>query len=267
VLSRQIEGVRVFVRLGADMEQTWRGEPVLHLAAMTGDAQIAGYLLQQGVDPNQLDSRGFTALHIAAMRGARVLANTLLGHGADPQIVTQPPPDPKRVPAIVHPVSDPEASPPQTEFDSSMPEYTAAMRRDAAGKTAMEMWNDASFHPLEYAEVSGTTLDHKSLFHWFVMLETTEPDPQPLPDAVMTEATGEIHPGTGKRLKLSHVPPVHRYRASREEVVRCLSRATVSGVDISASVLRRKLIEHVGDSQWVSFFQFSAVVLGSVAAM
>jgi len=267
ILSKQIEGVRVFVSLGCDMRQRWRGEPLLHLAAMVGDGQIAGYLLQQGADPDELDARGFTALHIAAMRGSRVLANVLLGHGADPHILTAPPepndekPDAPRVNGTADGVSGASDPPPPA---AEAERRVEAMRRDVAGKTAMEIFNDATMHPLEYAQVCGVTLDHKSLFHWFVGLSTAEPDPDPLPDSVMESAPA---PPADRRDREVRVPPMHRYRASREEVTRELAAATVGGIEVPGALLNRKLLAHVGDAAWVTYYQFSSVVLGCVAAL
>jgi hypothetical protein len=217
VLTKQLEGVRVMVKYGADLTQRWRGSPLLHLSVMAGSAELVAYLLCQGADPDEKDENGLTPLHIAAMRGSRIIANTLLHHGADKSITD-----------------------------------------DATERTAAEMWNDTALHPLEYAQFAGVTLDHKSLFHWFISLDTLKLDECPSEDSGAEEGCATSAPS---------VPSRCRYQVDREEAYRKLVAASVVGIYAQPSTVARRLREMVGDRGWVTFGEFSAAVLHFAAAV
>lgn len=58
------------------------GRTALHLAAETGDAGIAGALLDAGADPAERDDEGYAPLHTAAGRGNEGVVAALLAGGA-----------------------------------------------------------------------------------------------------------------------------------------------------------------------------------------
>ncbi|MFE7355011.1 ankyrin repeat domain-containing protein [Streptomyces sp. NPDC057543] len=59
------------------------GRSPLHYAALEGDLQEITHLLEQGVDPNIPDKKGFTALHFAAQQWQVQAAEMLLNGGAE----------------------------------------------------------------------------------------------------------------------------------------------------------------------------------------
>ncbi|XP_078572774.1 uncharacterized protein LOC144859761 isoform X2 [Branchiostoma floridae x Branchiostoma japonicum] len=67
---------------GHVMKRNVRGETLLHLAAIKGDAETVLQLLQEGVDPNVRDNAGWTPLHEASNHGHTRVAEVLLDHGA-----------------------------------------------------------------------------------------------------------------------------------------------------------------------------------------
>jgi uncharacterized protein len=58
----------------------------LYLAARTNDVKLAQSLIEQKVDINQKDERGYTALILATYNQSSDVAELLLKHGADPEI-------------------------------------------------------------------------------------------------------------------------------------------------------------------------------------
>ena len=83
VAGRRLDVVVLLLRLGADIEKPWRGQRPLHLAVHAGSAELVGFLVQQGCDPDAAeDAHGHTALHLAALRGCRPIAAALLRNGA-----------------------------------------------------------------------------------------------------------------------------------------------------------------------------------------
>lgn len=56
----------------------------LHIAAKTGNLQLAEILLEKGASPNGKDDLGDTPLHVAAGQDNSRIVGLLLSHGADP---------------------------------------------------------------------------------------------------------------------------------------------------------------------------------------
>jgi hypothetical protein len=137
---------------------------------------------------------------------------------------------------------------------------------DATERTAAEMWNDTALHPLEYAQFAGVTLDHKSLFHWFVSMDTLKLDECPPEDSIMLDRSIEEE---GCATDVQSVPSRCRYLVGREEAYRKLATASVVGINAQPSAVARRLRELVGDrgSAWVTFDEFSAAVLHFAAAV
>ena len=67
--------------------------PPLHQAVLMGDTQKVSALLQQGDNPNTIDSNGFAAIHFAALtslgKGAKMI-KALISAGANPNTKQQP---------------------------------------------------------------------------------------------------------------------------------------------------------------------------------
>lgn len=57
--------------------------PLLSIAIMRGEVEIARHLLEAGADPNARDERGYTPLSYAALSDAPALVELLLARGAD----------------------------------------------------------------------------------------------------------------------------------------------------------------------------------------
>jgi len=60
------------------------GETPLHLAVRLGNHEAAVALIRSGMDVTVPDALGMTPLHWAALKGYEGLAKALLAHGADP---------------------------------------------------------------------------------------------------------------------------------------------------------------------------------------
>lgn len=84
--------VKIYVRLGADVNQTYQSEykapaySVLHYAVMSGNDELVNFLLDSGADPN-IEARFFrvgTPLLEAIRRGDKAILRDLLDSGADP---------------------------------------------------------------------------------------------------------------------------------------------------------------------------------------
>ena len=59
------------------------GDTMLHLAAQTGDEQMALVLVQNGADVDARNSDGETAIEVAAGQGSAAVMRTLLRKGAE----------------------------------------------------------------------------------------------------------------------------------------------------------------------------------------
>ena len=59
------------------------GASALHLAAGSGDEQLAGLLLSRAADGNAQDQSGATPLHVATLAGQATIVSILLRHAAD----------------------------------------------------------------------------------------------------------------------------------------------------------------------------------------
>jgi ankyrin len=79
-----LESARLLVAAGANVNDAdaW-GVTATTMAAHSGFADVAAFLLEKGADPN-LASPGFTALHAAIMRRDEDMVRSLLAGGADP---------------------------------------------------------------------------------------------------------------------------------------------------------------------------------------
>jgi len=80
--------VRQLVGTGADPGAPCAcaaAETPLWSATLAGSADVVGFLLEAGADPDAAASAGVTPLHVAAMRGRDDLARLLLAAGADPR--------------------------------------------------------------------------------------------------------------------------------------------------------------------------------------
>ena len=78
-----VDTARVLVDAGADVnDRAAAGTSTLTIAAHSGHAPLAIYLLEQGANPNATEA-GYTALHAAVLRGEVKLVGALLEHGAD----------------------------------------------------------------------------------------------------------------------------------------------------------------------------------------
>ncbi|MGI5817284.1 MAG: ankyrin repeat domain-containing protein [Armatimonadota bacterium] len=69
-----------------DPERTISNYTALHLAARDNSAEVAAVLLEAGADPNARDSRGRTPLHMAAMNNSADAARVALTYGAEPNL-------------------------------------------------------------------------------------------------------------------------------------------------------------------------------------
>ncbi|KAM6934012.1 BRCA1-associated RING domain protein 1 [Xenentodon cancila] len=66
----------------AVMKKNHKGETPLHLAAIKGDVEAIGELLDQGADPNLKDNAGWTPLHEACNLGHLAAVEVLVSRGA-----------------------------------------------------------------------------------------------------------------------------------------------------------------------------------------
>lgn len=66
----------------AVMKRNHKGETLLHIAAIKGDAEAVGELLDQGADPNLKDNAGWTPLHEACNLGHLTVVEILVSRGA-----------------------------------------------------------------------------------------------------------------------------------------------------------------------------------------
>jgi ankyrin repeat protein len=79
-----LASARMLVNAGADVNDAdARGVSTTVLAAHSGFAELAEFLLDEGADPNAAGA-GFSALHVAIMHRDEDLGRVLLAHGADP---------------------------------------------------------------------------------------------------------------------------------------------------------------------------------------
>ena len=84
-----LSSAKLLVAAGADVnDQPPYGTSVTVVAAHSGHADVAAFLLEQGADPNA-DDAGYTALHAAILHKDATLVRALLDHGADPYAVVQ----------------------------------------------------------------------------------------------------------------------------------------------------------------------------------
>ena len=79
-----LASAKLLVAAGADVnDQPPYGTSATVVAAHSGHADVAAFLLEQGADPNAADA-GYTALHAAILHKNATLVRALLDHGADP---------------------------------------------------------------------------------------------------------------------------------------------------------------------------------------
>ncbi len=79
-----LASARLLVAAGADVnDRAPYGTSATVVAAHSGHAPVAAFLLEQGADPNA-GSAGYTALHAAILHKDASLVRALLDHGADP---------------------------------------------------------------------------------------------------------------------------------------------------------------------------------------
>ena len=84
-----VDTARVLVDAGADVNDiAAAGTSALAIAAHSGHAPLAIYLLEQGADASASEA-GYTPLHAAVLRGEVRLVSALLEHGADPGAVVE----------------------------------------------------------------------------------------------------------------------------------------------------------------------------------
>ena len=84
-----LASARLLVATGADVnDQPPYGTSATVVAAHSGHADVAAFLLQQGADPNAAGA-GYTALHAAILHKDAPLVRALLDHGADPHATVQ----------------------------------------------------------------------------------------------------------------------------------------------------------------------------------
>ena len=78
-----LASAKLLVAAGADVnDRAPSGTSALVVAAHSGHGELAGFLLEKGVDPNAAGA-GYTALHAAILHKDEQLARVLLAHGAD----------------------------------------------------------------------------------------------------------------------------------------------------------------------------------------
>ncbi len=229
VLLKQLDGVALLSRLGADLNARWRGAPLLHLAVMAGSSEVCGFLVNSGVDVDERDESRYasTALHIAAQRGSRTLCYTLLRLGADKDAL------------------------------------------DSEGRTAMDTWNEAAMHPLETTYVLGVQLNHRELFHWFSGLPSFAPHYGPPTDTVMIEKIRPWLDSSAapseEQQRLTIVAKPFRYVANVSDVIECLQRVETFGVPLSKEEITQR-VQHLASQhagmQWLTFDGFCAAIFG-----
>ena len=79
-----LASAKLLVAAGADVnDQPPYGTSATVVAAHSGHAGVAAFLLEEGADPNAAGA-GYTALHAAILHKDAALARALLDHGADP---------------------------------------------------------------------------------------------------------------------------------------------------------------------------------------
>lgn len=79
-----VESARLLLDAGADLEgPAADGNAPLALAAVSGNARLAEFLLERGADPHAAGA-GYNALHAAVLRADADLLQALLAAGADP---------------------------------------------------------------------------------------------------------------------------------------------------------------------------------------
>ena len=82
-----LDSARSLIAAGANVnDASPDGASALVIAALSGHAAFAGFLLEEGADPNS-EAAGYTALHTAVLRGDLDLVKALLARGANPNAV------------------------------------------------------------------------------------------------------------------------------------------------------------------------------------
>jgi ankyrin repeat protein len=88
-VARDMNGLQKLIDSGVDVNcRNQSGETLLHVAALSGDAEVLHLLLRNRADPNSRTDDRATPLHYAASMGHMQEARELLTAGADPQAVT-----------------------------------------------------------------------------------------------------------------------------------------------------------------------------------
>jgi ankyrin repeat protein len=85
----RLEILQILLGFGADpnaVSHNLLGNTPLHAAIAGNQREAVSLLLQNGANPNGVDSGGWTPLHLAAHSGADSIARDLLEAGADPTI-------------------------------------------------------------------------------------------------------------------------------------------------------------------------------------
>lgn len=79
-----LTSARLLVEKGARVnDEAPAGASALHIAILSGQSQVATFLLDSGADPDSATG-GYTPLHTAVLRGDHALVEQLLAKGADP---------------------------------------------------------------------------------------------------------------------------------------------------------------------------------------
>lgn len=86
VRDNNVSSLRALSQNGASPHVAVQGVPLLVLAVQYGRVDAARWLLMNGVDVNEADTRGFTALHYASYSKNVALMSLLKLYGADTQL-------------------------------------------------------------------------------------------------------------------------------------------------------------------------------------
>ena len=88
--SGDVDTLRDCINKGAEVnckDVDYLGGTPLHIAAMTGQTEVAYLLLKAGASHSVMDKEGRTPLHIAAMTGQTEVADLLLKAGASHSVM------------------------------------------------------------------------------------------------------------------------------------------------------------------------------------